>query len=94
MRGKLRQQAGYLIGVDPGMSAPIENDSFTCRHCGKVVWVKPFQSDFGTCPVCDGLVCPACAAACRGERGCDPWEEKLRRAEASYNFRRDAGLER
>jgi len=66
-------------------------DSFTCFHCGRVVFVKPRcdPADMGGfCRVCAKLVCQDCNAKGR----CDPWEEQMQRMEAKYNFRKDAGL--
>lgn len=75
---------GYLVGQGDGVK--IEQDTFTCAHCNRVVFVKP-QSDpadlGGLCKQCMGLICPSCVG-----RGCDPLEKKLERAEARDRFLR------
>lgn len=56
-----------------------EIDTFTCGHCGTIHLVKPKEKPEdigGMCSVCWSLVCPRCVG-----RGCDPLEEKLKRAE-------------
>ena len=61
-------------------------DTFTCKHCSKIVQIPPYcdpASLGGRCTVCDGLICPNCVG-----KGCDPLEEKLKRAEAAYHFQR------
>ena len=85
----MRNAGGYSIITEPG-KADVESDTFTCRHCGKVVFVKPMcdPADMGgRCTVCDGLVCPDCVG-----KGCDRLEEKLRREERSYEALRSYGL--
>jgi hypothetical protein len=42
----------------------------------------------GLCTVCTGAICPRCVA----KGACDPFEEKLKRMEASYQARRWMGL--
>lgn len=74
----------------------IERDTFTCNHCNSVHTIKPFvrpEDSHGYCDKCEKLVCPRCVERSRqnGQR-CDPWEEQMRRMEARYTFRRDAGL--
>lgn len=76
----------YSITFNPD-GATIEQDSFTCGHCQKVTFVKPGQraDDLGgLCKVCMSLICPGCV----DKIVCDPFEEKLRRAEAQDRFRR------
>ena len=55
-------------------------DTFTCKHCNRIVVVKPFADPAdmgGRCTCCDGLICKNCVG-----KGCDPMEEKLNRMEA------------
>jgi hypothetical protein len=76
----MRNPGGYSIIVDPDHGT-IEEDTFTCRHHGGVVFVKPFcdPADMGgRCTVCGGLICKACVA----KGGCDPLEEQLARMES------------
>ena len=85
----MRKPTGYLQVFGPAKVQ--EQDTFTCHHCNRVVFVKPKcdPADLGgLCKQCMRLICPRCAAKGR----CDPHEEKMRRAEAAYHFRRDAGL--
>ncbi len=53
-----------------------ERDTFTCRHCGSVTFVEPFQSPSdagGWCMCCDKLICLNCVDV--GE--CRPFEKHL-----------------
>ncbi|WP_257318451.1 hypothetical protein [Shinella pollutisoli] len=82
----MRSPGGILICTDV-TGAAREADTFTCAHCNAVVIVKPMTDPAemgGRCRMCDGLICKRCAA--RGV--CDPFEEKLKRIEASYHARR------
>ena len=89
MQGRFRAR-GYLRSVDADGSTH-ENDTFTCRHCQRVVDVphmgKP-EDVGGLCTICMGAICPRCVA----KGACDPFEEKLKRMEASYQARRWMGL--
>ena len=83
----MRREGGYLVGTDPllGMT---ESSTFTCRHCCRVVFVKPLQhpDEFGDwCRKCMAMVCAQCSG-----KDCDPIEQKLERmeAEARYHARR------
>lgn len=83
----MRRPGGYSIITDPALNSPLEADTFTCAHCNSIVTVKPRCDPAemgGRCYVCDALVCQDCAQ----KRVCDPLEEKLKRAEASYHARR------
>lgn len=73
----------------------VEQESFTCKHCQKIVFVKPLcdPADMGgLCKVCDGLICPGCYAKRMAGGPCDPWEEKMKRMEARDATRRSMGL--
>ena len=56
-----------------------ENDTFTCKHCNRVVIVKlrcdPADMG-GRCFNCDGLICPRCVG-----KGCTPFEKRLEQIE-------------
>lgn len=78
---------GYSITCDPALNGAQEADTFTCGHCNCIVTVKPHSDPAdmgGRCYVCDTLICKQC----HGRGQCDPLEEKLKRAEASYHARR------
>jgi len=91
----------YKIGAGTGYAQifyPIvkEFDTFTCSHCNSIAKMKPFhrpEDTHGFCDKCCKLICPRCLnkAKKNGEK-CDPWEEKMQRAEARYKFLVDAGL--
>lgn len=79
----MRNPGGYSIITSPD-HAPAEQDTFTCQHCNRVVFVKPFcdpASMGGRCTCCDGLICEQCVG-----KGCDPMEKKLQRWEARKSY--------
>ena len=85
----MRNPQGYLIGTGPEGLA-LEADTFTCFHCQKIVTVKPFcdPADMGgNCTICDKLICSKCVG-----KDCTPWEEQMKRIEASYHARRSYGI--
>ena len=96
----MRNPGGYGIITSPVPSALhfdgrrrehmragiFETDTFTCFHCNTVTHVKPRMdaADMGgLCKVCMKLICVHCVG-----KGCDPMEEKLKRAEDRDRFRR------
>lgn len=84
----MRNPQGYLIGINQGNVQ--EADTFTCFHCQKIIIVKPLcdPADMGgRCNICDSLICPKCVG-----QGCTPWEEKMKKIEASYHARRSYGI--
>lgn len=86
----MRNAGGYFCSFDP-TGIRQEADTFTCFHCNRVVIVKPKcdPSDLGgMCRLCEKMICPDCVNLGR----CDPFEEKLKRAENKYNIRRSYGL--
>lgn len=86
----MRKPGGYAIWTNPE-SPTVERDTFTCCHCGCVVFVKPRAAPAecgGFCRLCMKPICGPCTDLGK----CDPFENKLERAEASYRFRRSAGL--
>ncbi len=73
-----------------GPDGVFETDTFWCGHCGAHPKIQPKCSPEdlgGRCTLCGNLICPQCVG-----KGCDPLEEKLRRAEAQYEARRSYGL--
>ena len=97
----MRNPTGYasVVGAgvghaDPGLSSLDqwgECDTYTCKHCNKIVHV-PVRADpadiGGLCKQCYGLICPQCLS----KGNCTPWEAQMERMEAreaalrSYNL--------
>ena len=76
----------YAVIFNPD-GPTIERNNFTCGHCQRVTFVLPGQraDDIGgLCKVCMNLICPECT----DKMVCDPFEEKLKRSEASDRLRR------
>jgi hypothetical protein len=70
----IKRQLGYSIITDPAGPTQ-EADTFTCGHCGAVVWTKPFKDGAamgGRCTCCDSLICLRCVG-----KGCSPLKKKL-----------------
>lgn len=85
----MRNPGGYSI-LTPAEGAVQECDTFTCKHCNRVTFVKPKMDPTelgGLCKMCMGLVCSHCAG-----KPCDVFEKKLERAEASERARRSYGI--
>lgn len=74
-RGKL--QGGYLrIENHNDRDKAFEADTYTCKHCNRIVIVKPMcdPADLGRrCGGCDGLLCKRCSAL----DGCSHIEKRL-----------------
>lgn len=84
----MRNAGGYSVITEPG-KADVECDTFTCKHCNTVVFVQPMaraEDLGGRCTLCDALICSKCVG-----KGCDPFEKKLDRIEASDRLRRAIG---
>ena len=84
----MRQPQGYTVitGPAPGVG---EADSFTCAHCNCVRFVKPMcppNEAPDVCHLCGdksrpSFICERCVG-----KGCDPFEEKLKRMESKARF--------
>ena len=87
----MRKPGGWSFITDGDTGKVSENETFSCRHCNRVVQVPPRADPAdvgGLCRVCNGLVCPECVAAGK----CDPLEAKLERWANSYDALRSYGL--
>lgn len=86
----LRQQGGVSTLIGP-WGTPTEQETFTCFHCNRIVFVthKAAPEDVGgLCKHCMKLVCPDCV-----DQGvCAPWEEQMLRAEARQEALRSYGM--
>lgn len=85
----MRKPGGFAIWSGP--ESTLESDTFTCKHCNQIVFVKPKEDPAnvgGMCKQCMGLICPKCAS----KMTCTPFELKLEKAEARSRFLRSAGL--
>ena len=86
----MRRPQGYAVVVDPATTT-VERDTFTCAHCQRIVFVKPFASasdSGGWCGNCAKPICGPCADLCT----CVPFERKLERYERAHRFATSAGL--
>jgi hypothetical protein len=82
----MRRAGGYGLSIYCDTGEVKEADSFTCRHCNRVKFVKPRErpEDLGgLCKVCMGLICADCVG-----QSCTPFEKKLEQQEAAYHARR------
>ena len=85
----MHRAQGYAVITEPGR-ADAETDTFTCKHCNCVVFVKPYQDAAemgGFCRLCMAHICAQCAAT----GACDPFEKKLQRLEARDRLMRSLG---
>lgn len=72
------------------ISNGVEQETFTCGHNQEVVKVPHGAKleDLGVfCQMCQRPVCMACAAKMAATLKCDPFEEKLARAEGRVRLR-------
>lgn len=63
-----------------GNGPDLEQDTVTCAHCNRVVFItplKPVEDETGWCMACFKFICLACAA----KRECVPLERQLARME-------------
>jgi hypothetical protein len=71
----MRRPGGYGHWFN-GQGRDLERDTFTCQHCGAVVFVEPFQDPAkagGWCMCCSKLICRHCA----NDGECRPFEKQL-----------------
>ena len=72
--------------IRPGLH---ESDTFTCKHCNRVVHVRAHANpdEFGSmCRNCMKMVCPTCA-----DKGCTPFLKKIdEEEERQIRFRQNA----
>lgn len=80
----MRKPQGYGITTEPGKH-DVEEDTFTCCHCNKIVFVSdaqgnpvPAEQVGGFCLRCMMNTCTTCATDGR----CIPFEKKLEQMEA------------
>lgn len=86
----MRSPGGYALICDP-VSGLREMDTFTCKHCNGVKYVRPKErpEDLGgLCKVCMGLICGPCV----NDGTCVPFEKKLEQVEARDRARRSYGI--
>jgi hypothetical protein len=85
----MRRPQGYTFLIH-GDGKITEGETFTCFHCQRLTMVGPKQrpEDLGGfCTICTRLICSHCVG-----KGCDPFEEKRKRMEASSEARRSYGI--
>ena len=92
----MRGTSGYATLYDPIYYGghPKEADTFTCGHCNTIVHVKPkapLEDLGGRCGCCDRLICKGCNKTLL-TKGCDVFEEKLKRNEARGEALRSYGF--
>ena len=72
------QSRGYIVG------AGMENDTFTCSHCQKIIVVKPPKGAAShhvpTCAQCYRKICGPCVTRLVNGK-CVPWEKFMDRYE-------------
>jgi hypothetical protein len=81
---------GYTFLTDGDTGKVTEGETFTCFHCRSLVMVRAGErpDDLGGfCTICAKHICSRCVGG-----GCDPFEKKLKRMEASYHARRSYGI--
>jgi hypothetical protein len=82
----MRNPHGYATWTDP--ERVVERDSFSCRHCNRIVFVEPKADPAevgGLCKQCMGLICPQCVGLMR----CLPLEKSIAESEERDRRRRD-----
>ena len=85
----MHKPQGYTYLAE-GDGKVTEGETFTCAHCQRLTMVGPKQrpEDLGGfCGVCAKLICKHCVG-----KGCDPFEEKLRRHYARQDALRSYGF--
>jgi hypothetical protein len=103
----VRPLGGYLIITGPDAPAQ-EYDTVQCRHCQRIVQVKPgtwgqtyllpldsggYREEAGAyCSSCSGPLCLPCERAGGCEQGSRHWERQMERYEAKARLLRALGL--
>ena len=85
----MRKPGGFTFLLD-GDGRLTEGESFTCRHCQRITWVKPHENPEdigGLCKVCMGLICAPCL-----DKPCLPFEEEFQRMQRRSDALRSYGL--
>jgi hypothetical protein len=84
-----RDPKGFSLVTD-GWGVETKEDTFACRHCQRIVFVRPRQdpNEF-FCRGCMAPICPACANA-----PCEHFERKLERSEATDAWLRERFAEK
>lgn len=95
----MRKLGGYLLISDPDSPAIIERDTVQCRHCQRIVELKPgtmgtvylvpdgqgYREEAGAyCSSCSGPLCLPCEHKGGCERGSRYWERWMERYEARH----------
>jgi hypothetical protein len=86
----MHKPGGYLVGHGPE-GIEHEADTFSCRHCNRVVQVGARErgADIGGfCRCCTGLICGPCVDDGR----CIPLEKRLQAHERRADTLRSYGL--
>ena len=81
----MRHPQGYICIADPEAGVD-EIDTFTCRHCQRIVPVRARQNPAalgGFCRTCDALICGKCVGG-----SCVPFMRQVERMEEAYYRRR------
>jgi hypothetical protein len=74
---------GYLCISDPE-AGNFESDTYTCRHCQRIVWRR---GDGGFCRTCDSMICNKCVG-----KDCVPFMKKIEEMEERYYRYRQSEL--
>jgi hypothetical protein len=85
----MRRPQGYAVTVDPD-GPTVEEDTFTCKHCNSIVFVKPgapASACGGWCGRCAANICGPCADEMSRTLKCRPFEKWLDKVEARDRLR-------
>lgn len=85
---------GHSVVID-GWGVETHQDTYSCKHCQRVVFVKPKTdpNEFW-CASCAAPICQACKAQewNKPAGACSHFERRLAKAEARFAMLRDMGL--